>query len=108
MPVTTQARAWARVNWGRWIADCPDPYCGNAEALTLHQTLFRCQVCQLLAAVEWPADPDGIWDALTSRPRAATRNWYPDGHDEAVRSGLPHGQTPHDLTQETRDHEGVG
>lgn len=96
----------ARVNWGRWIADCPELYCNNAEELTLRQGTFHCSVCQLVVTVEWPADPDAIWSALQERPRPATRNWYPSGHDEAVRLGLPHGQTVADLIRETRDHEG--
>jgi hypothetical protein len=24
-------RAYARVAWGRWVADCPRPECSNAE-----------------------------------------------------------------------------
>ncbi len=100
--------ARARVNHGRWIADCPRPYCPNAMRLDPGQGSFHCAGeggCQLLATVEWPADPDAIWAALAVRPVPSTRNWYPAGHDEAVKLGLPHGQTPADLRDETRQYE---
>lgn len=103
-------RARARVNHGRWIADCPRPYCPNAMRLTPGQYTFHCAGeggCQMVAEVEWPSDPDGIWEALSARPVPSTRNWYPPGHDEAVKLGLAHGQTPEDLRAETRQHEDV-
>jgi hypothetical protein len=67
---------------------------------------MHCTVCKVIVPVEWPADPDQIWAALTTRRHEATRNWYPAGYDEAVRLGLPHGQTPEQLIDETREHEG--
>ena len=106
--ITTRARA--RVNHGRWIADCPRPYCANAMRLTPGQAAFHCGGeggCQLVAEVEWPADADGIWAALVERPVPGTRNWYPAGHAEAVQLGLPHGQSAGDLRAETREYEGV-
>lgn len=106
--ITTRARA--RVNYGRWIADCPRPYCANAMRLTPGQSAFHCGGeggCQLVAEVEWPADAAGIWAALEVRPVPGTRNWYPDDHAEAVRLGLPHGQTAAELRDETREYEGV-
>lgn len=102
------ARARARVNHGRWIADCPRRYCANAVRLTPGQATFHCAGdggCQMVATLEWPADADGIWDALQLRPVPSTRNWYPDGHVEAVRLGLPHGQTPTELLGEQREYE---
>ena len=106
--ITTRARA--RVNHGRWIADCPRPYCANAMRLTPGQAAFHCGGeggCQLVAEVEWPAEADGIWAALVERPVPGTRNWYPTDHAEAVRLGLPHGQTAAELRDETREYEGV-
>ena len=103
-------RARARVNHGRWIADCPRPYCAHAMRLTPGQAAFHCGGeggCQLVAEVEWPADADGIWAALVERPVPGTRNWYPAGHAEAVQLGLPHGQSAGDLRAETREYEGV-
>lgn len=104
----TAAQARARVNHGRWIADCPRPYCNNAMKLEPRQASFHCGGaggCNLVAEIEWPTDPDGIWAALAERPVPATRNWYPPGHDEAVRMRLPHGQSPPELREETRVYE---
>lgn len=104
------SRARARVNHGRWIADCPRPYCTNALRLDPGQGTFHCAGeggCQLVAEVEWPADAAGIWGALAERPVPGTRNWYPSGHAEAVQLGLPHGQSPAALRDETREYEGV-
>lgn len=105
---TTTARA--RVNHGRWIADCPRPYCASAMRLTPAQTSFHCGGeggCQLMAEVEWPKDADGIWAALVERPVPGTRNWYPPDHSEAVRLSIPHGQSVAELRDETREHEGA-
>lgn len=102
------ARARARVNHGRWIADCPRRYCANAVKLTPGQPTFHCAGdggCQMVAPIEWPADPDAIWAVLLERPVPSTRNWYPDSHVEAVRLGLPHGQTPADLIAEQAEYE---
>lgn len=107
----TTARAWARVNHGRWIADCPRPYCNNAILLSPRQAQFHCSGeggCRLISDVEWPADADGIWDALLERPVPGTRNWYPHGHQEAVRMGLAHGQTAAELRDEQAEHETPG
>lgn len=106
--ITTRARA--RVNHGRWIADCPRPYCANAMRLTPGQAAFHCGGeggCRMVAEVEWPADAVGIWAALEERPVPGTRNWYPPGHAEAVLLSLPHGQSADDLRAETREYEGV-
>lgn len=105
--LTTRARA--RVNHGRWIADCPRPHCVNAIRLEPKQATFHCSGeggCQMVADVEWPADADDIWQALLERPVPGTRNWYPPGHTEAARLGLPHGQGADDLRAEHRQHEG--
>lgn len=102
------ARARARVNHGRWIADCPRPYCANAIKLEPRQTAFHCGGeggCLMVADVEWPPDADGVWQALLERPVPGTRNWYPHEHPEAVKLGLPHGQSVADLRTETREHE---
>jgi hypothetical protein len=104
--ITTRARA--RVNYGRWIADCPRAHCANAMRLEPRQATFHCGGeggCQMVAPVEWPADADGIWEALLERPVPGTRHWYPSGHPEAVKLSIPHGQSVAELRDETRDHE---
>jgi hypothetical protein len=96
--------ARARVNHGRWIADCPRRYCANAVRLQPRQGSFHCSGeggCQLVVPIEWPLDAEEIWAVLGERPVPSTRNWYPPSHVEAVRLGLPHGQTPADLREET-------
>lgn len=72
------------------------------------QPMFHCGGeggCQMVAGVEWPSDVDGIWEALLERPVPGTRNWYPDSHVEALKLGLPHGLSPAELRDETREHE---
>ena len=100
--LTERARAYH--NHGRWIADCPRRYCGNAEALTSGQGGFHCSNCQQVATVEWPDNVAEITAALELRPVPNTRNWFPAGHELALRSGCLHGQTVADLEAETREH----
>lgn len=97
----------AYVNHGRWIADCPRPYCGNALKLLPRQTQFYCAPeggCQQIAEVLWPADADGITAALEVRPVPTTRNWEPVGHRQAKACGVVGGQSVADLHSETSEH----
>lgn len=101
--ITGQARAY--VNFSRWIADCPLD-CGNAVALQPNQTSFYCTPpggCGHISSVEWPSNADEIWQALMKRPMPKTRNWFPEGHNLALRSGCPHGQTISELNEETKE-----
>lgn len=71
--------AYAYANWGRWVADCPRPYCTNAIALLRGQELFICDgdadACGMTADVIWPPDPDAIEAILGMRPVRGTQNW---------------------------------
>lgn len=70
--------AYAEANHGRWVADCPRPYCTNAMQLERGQTEFLCGgagSCGILTPIQWPADPDAIEALLLMRPAVATRNW---------------------------------
>lgn len=67
----------ARVNWGRWIADCPSPFCLSALALFRDQRLFVCMDCEAEGEVEWPSHPEDIEQILVMRPDPKTRNWEP-------------------------------
>ena len=101
--VTTSARAY--VNFSRWVADCPMG-CGNATALESNQATFFCAPsggCGHIGEVDWPSDGPEIWEALMERPMPKTRNWFPHNHDLALKSGCPHGQTPTQLRDETRE-----
>lgn len=100
--LTTTAQAY--VNHGRWVGDCPRPYCGNAEKLAPRQATFHCSNCRLLVDLVWPPDPDGVWSVLELRPVPQTRNWAPAGHRQALVCGFPDGQTVADLTAENHDH----
>jgi hypothetical protein len=79
-----------RVNWGRWIVDCPacssalavdpewgwfNPQVGAVEA----RGFFRCWDCGLTAEVEWPPDElvYGAERLLMMRPDPKNRNFDP-------------------------------
>jgi hypothetical protein len=126
--MTTTAPARAYVNHGRWVADCPRPYCGGAEQLhdterreacwvELHDqdqpghersVYFHCRNCDLITSVDWPADAARIRAALMERPVPQTRNWFPADHPLAVNSRSPHGQSVDDLAAEQRKYEAAG
>jgi hypothetical protein len=100
--LTNRARAY--VNHGRWIADCTRPHCANAEKLAPWQATFHCSNCRQVAEVEWPGNADELWAVLELRPVPQTRNWFPTGHELALRSGIPHGQSVADLEDENREY----
>ncbi len=104
--VTSKARAY--VNFGRWIADCPLG-CGGAQQLEANQSSFFCNPpsgCGHITTVEWPQDPQGIWDALVERQMPKTRNWFPKDHELALRANCAHGQSVTELRAETSENEG--
>jgi hypothetical protein len=67
--------------------------------------MFACPECHSMHEVEWPDNAADIWDALMQRPLARTRNWFPSGHDLALRANCPHGQTPAELLEEQGEYE---
>ena len=66
-------------NWGRWVADCPDPHCSNAEEYGrgLTDSSFVCSDCRRISNVVWPDNRYEIVAVLDARPVPATRNWTP-------------------------------
>ncbi|OII61218.1 hypothetical protein BJP40_06740 [Streptomyces sp. CC53] len=96
-------RARARMYWGNWIADCPGN-CGCALRLKPAQASFPCPECKLISEVEWPSNADEIYQVLLKRPAPRNRNWFPAGHELALRAGCPHGQSVADLEAETAEH----
>jgi hypothetical protein len=100
----TDTKARAYHNHSRWVADCPRAHCANAEALAPAQGTFHCSACHHVAPLDWPADAEQITVTLARRPVPSTRNWFPSGHELALRAGLPHGQSVADLEAETREH----
>lgn len=96
------ARAYA--NHGRWVADCPRPHCTNAERLVPWQPVFHCSACHAQAPCQWPPDAPELQAALAGRGNPAWMNWFPDGHEVALRHGCPHGQSVADLIAENAEH----
>jgi hypothetical protein len=85
------AHAVARINWGRWLADCPAAPCANpvtgeraggAEYVSPGLP-FMCQWCwnQEIAGrfreVDFPAAREALEAELVKRDVADNRNWTP-------------------------------
>lgn len=89
---------YARANHGRWIADCPRPYCRSAAQLATWEQVFFCLDCHIEAAVIWPPSTEDIEQVLNMRPDPATRNWEP-GEDlvDLLAENMAHGVTGIDL-----------
>lgn len=95
----------AYCNHGRWIADCCRQYCQSAIQLTTGQQFFNCAECRQEAVVLWPSNVGELTEVLSARPVPSTRNWFPSGHELALRSGCDHGQTVQQLKDEQMDWE---
>ena len=103
MTLILRNEARAYMNHGRWVADCPRT-CGYAWDLKDNEFLVHCGECGNVCPVDWPDNAQEIWDELQKRPLPRTRNWFPESHELAIRSGSPHGQTVHELRIETMEH----
>jgi hypothetical protein len=98
--------ALAYIYCGAWVAECPGK-CGNVQTVSLETVaVYRCGYCQGLAPLRWPPEEMAgeLMAVLNRRPNPDNRNWYPEGHDVAVRFGLPHGQSVQDLVDESAEH----
>jgi hypothetical protein len=89
---------WARINHGRWIADCP--HCSGALVVSRTDPYFWCPACRMAQsgwqAVKFPGEADEIEAVLMKRPDKRTRNWYPGETVEALeRENAEHGIGPH-------------
>ncbi len=97
--VALGVKAQARVDAGRWLADCPNPDCQGAEYVSFEHPFIFCHECrngavgnQLIEiTVPAPGLRADIETYLLARPVPATRNWFPH---ESVR----------DLREENRLH----
>jgi len=88
-------------NWGRWVADCPQSGCPNAEHYGepsgsprggLELEWFRCSFCGWTGRAVWPDNLSGIEKVLRLRPVPSTRNWLPGETVETlVAENLEHG-----------------
>jgi len=79
--------AIARYDWGRWVADCPNPACTNALLVQPGQTEWLCRSvnnqgrvdgCLTAASLVWPDDPAAIAAGLAGMPESE-QNWRPEG-----------------------------
>lgn len=98
--------AYAYVNHGRWVIDCLADGCNAGVELKKRVGLIQCQDCYHLNNVEFPSDADEIIEVLERRPDARNRNWFPQGHDLALRYGVAHGQSVADLVAENVENMG--
>jgi hypothetical protein len=100
--------ASASYDWGRWIAQCPEPGCTDARAVYHPQTGQRQSedVCAnghpFRIEMPPPQLEAQIVAVLAERARDADKAWYPKGHAWATLAGFPTGQSPQELAEEGR------
>jgi hypothetical protein len=70
---------FARADWSRWIADCPNPYCSSALMLSRFEPFFQCWDCGARSEITWPTERMvyEIERLLTMRPFEKDRCWNP-------------------------------
>lgn len=79
--VSNKATAYARVDLGRWIVDCP--WCKSAQHASREDHRFLCVECVNAAVqgswvpVQWPAEWQAIEEALRHRPDKGNQWWTP-------------------------------
>lgn len=89
------------VNWGRWLARCPNPDCNSAAYVDPDDRKFMCMECWnhkhggKWLPTEWPSDPPGIEALLKVRLHDHNRSWRP-------------GETKKDLRRENERLRGAG
>lgn len=79
-----------RLDWDRWVVDCPSPICTNAMLMQIGQREFLCRFpvddrgnfdgCGTSAIVDWPDNPEGIQHGMAGLPEAK-REWRPPPPD---------------------------
>lgn len=80
-------RAVAYYNFGRWVADCPNPQCTNALQLQPGQSEWTCRFtngagqmdgCGTATPIAWPDNPQKIEADLGGKPESY-QHWRPEG-----------------------------
>ena len=84
----------AYVNHGRWVMDCPTPYCNEAHHAEPGQPV-TCQGCSQTYTPRFPPDAALIDAVLSRRVVVETRNWLP-------------GETVQRLESENAEHRSEG
>ena len=80
--VASEQSAYAIVNAGRWIVNCPSPGCYGAQYASHEDRRYWCVNCENRMVggqwirVVWPQDVDAIERALSPRP-AYAQHWLP-------------------------------
>ena len=94
-------KAWARVNSGRWLVDCPMPGCSSAQMASWDDRRFFCCDCAMRAIggkwveVVWPDDPLSVEAQLSLRPHTSVMHWDPGetNADLAAQDAMALGKT---------------
>jgi hypothetical protein len=85
----------AKLNWGRWICDCPTDNCNNAEYAIWNEVKRKEMICAVCGQGPWsivlPKNKDRIEEIVSSRS-IENQNW---NRGESVRY----------LLQENKKHE---
>lgn len=76
----------ARINHGRWVADCP---CQSAQIVTPADPRMWCVECGTgWWQVVFPADVDAVEQLLADLPTAERNWWAPDDETDPTRPAL--------------------
>jgi uncharacterized Zn finger protein len=83
-------KAAAYLNQGRWVADCPVPYCAGAERVWpelrhlsdgreygIYRDKMHCAECGTVSDVVFPDEREQIDRVVSARKVPSTRNWNP-------------------------------
>ena len=79
--ISNRATAYVRVDWGRWIVDCP--WCRSAQAASKEDHRFFCVECGnhpvdgAWVNVVWPNEWKEIEGILSRRPSKDHQWWSP-------------------------------
>lgn len=96
--------ALAYLNWGRWVADCPAPGCTDAREVYQNGVRLDSDTCARGHHFQIEMPPERmeaqIVTALADRVEDADKGWYPKGHERAILTGQPTGQTIAELVAE--------
>lgn len=96
---------YAYANYGRWVVDCPYPFCDNAMQVDCWQGRFEClgpDSCGYTCPVAWPNDPEAIETLLAMRPARKTRNWLPgESLEDLLKENAVHNVLPPDWLDES-------
>jgi len=75
----TKKSVKAYINWGRWVADCPD--CNGAEIVSKAEKKLWCLSCNNVYndgkcySVTFPKNTEAIEKIILARPNLENRNW---------------------------------